>query len=73
MEENWSKPQNEMFSNVFNALKKVGNPTYKSDALAMLKLNDQNFIKMYKDTTEITGDSEDIDLCYQRAKHLKIE
>ena len=70
--EDFNEKQNEMFKNVFGALKKVGNPTYRSDALALLHLNDENFTKMYKDTTEIIGDAEDIDLCYQRAKHLNI-
>lgn len=70
MENNWSKPQNEMFNKVFDALKQKGNPTYKSDALAMLRLDNENFIKLYKDTVEITGDAEDIDLCMQRAVHL---
>lgn len=70
--EDWNKPQNEMFSKVFDALKQKGNPVYKSDALAMLKLDNENFIKLYNDTTEITGEAEDIDLCNQRAIHLGI-
>jgi hypothetical protein len=70
--EDWSKPQNEMFKNVFGAIQNKGNFVYKSDALAMLRLNDENFIDLFKATTEITGDAEDIDLCMQRAKHLNI-
>ena len=68
--ENWSKPQNESFNKIFDALKQKANPTYKSDALAMLKLDDENFIKLFKDTTEITGDDEDIELCRARALFL---
>lgn len=68
----WTNPQNEMFKNVFGALKRTHNAVYRSDALAMLKLNDENFTQLYKDTTEITGDAEDIDLCNQRAIHLKL-
>ena len=42
------------------------------NALALLHLNDDDFTKIYKDITEIIGDAEDIELCYQRAKHLNI-
>lgn len=70
--EDWTNPQNEMFKKVFGAIKQAHNAVYRSDALAMLKLNDENFTQLYKDTTEITGDAEDIDLCNQRAIHLKL-
>lgn len=70
--EDWTDPQNETFGKLFNELKRQANPSYKSDALATLKLNDENFIKLFKDTTEFTGDQEDIDLCMGRAKYLKI-
>ena len=67
----WNKPQNETFSKIFDALKQKENPTYKGDALTLLHLNDENFIKLYRDTTELTGEQEDIDLCIQRAINLK--
>ena len=70
--ENWTNPQNESFSKIFDALKKHRNPTYSGDALTLLHLNDENFTKLYKDTTELTGEQEDIDLCIQRANHLGI-
>lgn len=70
--ENFSDKQNEAFGRVFNALKGKRNPIYKSDALTLLKLNDENFGKSFKDSAELTGDQEDIDLCMQRAKHLGI-
>jgi hypothetical protein len=68
--EDWSKPQNESFSKIFDALKRKANPTYKGDALTLLHLNDENFIKLYRDTTEITGEDEDIELCRARALFL---
>jgi hypothetical protein len=69
---NWTNPQNEMFKKVFGAIQEKTNAVFKSDALAMLKLNDENFTNLWYQTTEITGDSEDIDLCNQRAIHLKL-
>ena len=70
--ENWSEKQNEMLGKIFGEIKKQTNPVWKSDALALLRLDDENFIMAYLDTTEITGEAEDIDLCNQRAIHLKI-
>lgn len=70
--ENWNEWQNKAFSGVFDALKKQKKLAVTSDALAMLRLNDENFIKLYLDTVEITGDQEDIDLCIKRAKELGI-
>lgn len=71
--ENWTDPQNESFGKIFDALKKQKNPTYTGDALTLLHLNDENFIKLYRDTTELTGEQEDVDLCHKRAIHLGCE
>ena len=62
--------QNKAFSGIFDELKKQANPKYKGDALTLLHLNDENFIKTFADTTELTGDAEDIELCNKRAEHL---
>lgn len=70
--EDWTNPQNEAFKNIFSAIQKKHDAIYRSDALTMLKLNDENFASLYKATNEITGDAEDIDLCNQRAIHLRL-
>ena len=68
----FSDKQNEVFGKLFGELKKH-NPTYKSDALAMLKLDDENFERLYTDTDNlIIVDEEDINLCHDRARHLKL-
>lgn len=68
--ENASEFQNEMFGKLFKEIKK--RPTLsRSDALSMLKLNNENFTMLFNDPeNEIVGDDEDINLCYDRAKHL---
>ena len=71
--ENWSEKQNETFGKLFGAIKQQENAVYKSDAITMLKLNDENFTKLFKDTTEVTGDEEDIELVYRRAIYLKLK
>lgn len=68
--ENWNKPQNESFSKIFDAIKIQANPANKVDVLTLMNLNDENFIRLYRDTAELTGDQEDIDLCMQRASYL---
>jgi hypothetical protein len=70
--EDWTNPQNEMFKKVFSSIQEKTNAVFRSDALAMLKLNDENFINLWNQTTEIYGEAEDVDLCNQRAIHLKL-
>jgi hypothetical protein len=71
--EGFSDKQNEVFGKIFGELKKR-KPNFQTDALAMLKLDDENFTKLFNDVdNEITGDDEDIHLCYDRAKHLGID
>lgn len=72
--EGFTNKQNEVFGNLFGEIKRQKNPVFKSDAIAMLKLNDENFTKVYTDPmNEISGDEEDIDMCHDRAKHLGIK
>lgn len=64
--------QNNAFKNIFSELKKR-KPTIQSDAVAMLKLNDENFIKLFTDPdNEVIGDYEDIEIVNLRAKQLKL-
>ena len=59
--------------NIFDELKRQRTINFKSEALAMLHLDDENFIRLYLDEgNEIVGDQEDVDLCNSRALHLKI-
>lgn len=71
--ENASEFQNEMFGKLFKEIKK--RPVFvRSEALFMLKLDDENFIILFNDPdNEIVGDEEDINLCYDRAKHLGLK
>jgi hypothetical protein len=71
--ENWSDKQQDTFGKLFDALKSQKDPSYKTDAITALKMNGENFTKLFKDTVQFTGDQEDIELCLQRAKHLGIE
>ena len=65
--------QNEMLGKLFSEIKKR-KPVYRSEALAMLGLNDENFTRLYIDIdNEIVGDEEDIKLCHDRAKHLNLK
>lgn len=65
--------QNETFGKLFGEIKRQVNPTFRSQALAVLKLNDENFKKIYTDpVNEIVGDDEDVELCRMRAYHLGI-
>lgn len=71
--EGFTNKQNEVFGKLFGEIKRQKNPNFKSDAITMLKLDDENFTKLYTDPmNEITGEDEDIDLCHDRAKHLGI-
>jgi hypothetical protein len=71
--EGFTDKQNKVFGKLFGEIKRQKNPNFRSDAIAMLKLDDENFTKLYTDPmNEITGDDEDIDLCHDRAKHLGI-
>ena len=66
--------QNEVFGKIFGAIKRQSNANFKSEALAMLKLDNENFTTLYTDVkNEIIGDDEDIDLCHDRAKHLGLK
>jgi hypothetical protein len=71
--EEFSEHQNNIFGKIFKEIKKNKQYYSRSEALTMLKLNDDNFTTLYKDPdNEVIGDDEDIDLVYQRAKHLKL-
>lgn len=71
--EGFTDKQNEVFGKLFGEIKRQKNPNFKSDAIAMLKLDNDNFTKLYTDPmNEITGEDEDIDLCHDRAKNLGI-
>ncbi len=63
--------QNEVFKGIFGELKKR-RPAFKTDALTMLKMNEENFSTLFLDIdNEVTGDEEDIDLVHKRAIHVK--
>ena len=71
--EDFTDKQNEAFKNIFGEIKKRP-VNCRSDALTMLKLNDENFTTLFTDNdNEITGDAEDVELCNQRAIHLGIK
>lgn len=71
--EGFTDKQNEVFGKLFGEIKLQKNPNFKSDAIAILKLDDENFTKLYTDPmNEIIGEDEDINLCHDRAKHLGI-
>lgn len=68
-----TEKQNEVFGKIFGEIKKQKNPNFESNAIAMLKMDDENFTKLYIDPmNEIIGYDEDINLCESRAEHLKI-
>lgn len=71
--EGFTDNQNEVFGKLFGALKKR-KPTFNSDAIAMLKLDDENFTRLYMDPDNyIIGEQEDINLCHDRAKYLGLQ
>ena len=71
--EEFSSKQNEVFGKLFGEIKKQKNPIFRSQALAMLKLDNANFTRLYTDPmNDIVGDDEDIELCRMRAEHLGV-
>lgn len=69
--EGFTDKQNEVFGKLFGEIKRQKNANFKSDAITMLKLDDENFTKLYIDPmNEITGEDEDIELCRARALFL---
>jgi len=68
-----SDKQNEVFGKLFGEIKRQKNPNFQSQALVVLKMNDENFKTLYTDPmNEIIGDDEDIELCRMRAEHLGV-
>lgn len=71
--EDFTPKQNEAFRNIFGELKKR-RPTYRTHAIAMLKMDDENFTKLFTDIdNEVIGEDEDIGYVNDRAKHLGIK